>query len=98
MKINVTQMPETKVFTDRFKRYTQTFPNGYPVHVRCVWNCKDCGVEVGGYFGNRVYGNHSTGLCASCEDKKDPLVQMCIAQTGMTPKDYQTRHKVAWNE
>jgi hypothetical protein len=34
MKIEVTQLPETKLWTDRYKQYTMTFPNGYPVPVR----------------------------------------------------------------
>lgn len=96
--IEITQLPETKTYTDRFKRYTATYPNGYPVHVRRVWNCSDCGVEVGGHFGNKVYGDHSKGLCAACVDKDDPIVQMCIAQTGMTPSAYQTKWGHAWDE
>lgn len=32
------------------------------------------------------------------EDYEAELVAMCVAQTGMTPSDYQARHKRAWNE
>lgn len=31
-------------------------------------------------------------------DYEAELEAMCVAQTGMTPADYQTRHGMAWNE
>jgi hypothetical protein len=98
MTIDVVQLPEQKVWRDAYKQYTMTYPLGFPVHVRRIWNCSQCGVEVGGFFGNKVYGDAKLGLCQDCQDKNDPIVQMCIAQTGMTPRDYQKRHKAAWNE
>lgn len=98
MNIIITQLPETKTFTDRFKQYTVTYPDGYPVYVRRVWKCSDCGTEVGGYFGNGVYGDAKIGLCQACQDKNDPVVQMCVYMTGLTPRNYQKKHGVAWNE
>jgi len=96
--INVTVIPETKIFTSMGKTYISSYPNGYPINVRNPWHCNNCGVEVGGHFGNKVYGDKSQGLCNGCIEKDDPIVQLCIAQTGMTPNEYQRRHGVAWNE
>jgi len=98
MKINVVHIPESKTFTSMGKTYKSTYPNGYPITVRNSWHCNSCGNEVGGYFGNKVYGDKSLGLCNDCIEKNDPLTQLCIAQTGMTPSEYQRRHGVAWNE
>jgi hypothetical protein len=98
MNITVTQLPETKEFESMGKRYRSTYPNGYPVSVRCVWHCSECNVEVGGYFGNKVYGNKVLGMCAKCVDLHDPIAQICYEQTGMSPTDYQQKHGRAWNE
>lgn len=98
MVIEVKQLPETKVWKDAFKQYTATYPNGYPVTVRRVWSCSNCGIEVGGHFGNGVYGDHSKGLCNGCIEKSDEIVQLAVAQTGLTPREYQKKHGVAWNE
>lgn len=98
MKIDIVQAPDTKDIISGHKRVEVTYYNGVPVRVRVVKHCKNCGVEIGGYFGNGVYGYYGTRMCQSCGEENDPLVQMCVAQTGMTPRTYQERHKVAWNE
>lgn len=98
MKINVIYIPDTKVWRDAYKQYTVSYPDGFPVKVRRTWHCNDCKVEVGGYFGNKVYGNIKSGLCKTCEGKQDSNVQRCLQTTGMTPSAYQSRRKVAWNE
>jgi len=61
-------------------------------------HCKNCNVEIGGYFGNKVYRWRKTDLCMACGEAQDPVVQMCVAQTGMTPREYQTKYGRAWNE
>lgn len=98
MTIEITQMPETKEWTAYGKQYRATYPNGFPVNVRQITHCGNCGVEIGGFFGNKVYRYENTNLCEFCGETNDPIVQMCIRQTGLTPKEYQKRHKVAWNE
>lgn len=98
MNIEITQLPEEKVWHDAFKRYTMTYPKGYPVTVRRITNCEDCGIEIGGFFGNKVYRYHGTEKCKACGEKDEPASKMCIAQTGMTPIEYQREHKRAWNE
>lgn len=61
-------------------------------------HCKNCSVEIGGYFGNKVYRYHHTDLCVACGAAQDLIVQKCIALTGMTPKEYQNKYGKAWNE
>lgn len=98
MKIEVKYFPDTKVWKDAYKQYTRVYPDGYPVSVRRISHCESCGIEIGGYFGNKVYRHKNTKLCAPCGEKSDSLVQMAVAQTGLTPVAYQAKHGRAWNE
>jgi hypothetical protein len=61
-------------------------------------HCTNCNTEIGGYFGNKVYRWGNTDLCNSCGEANDPIVQMCVAQTGMTPREYQAKYRRAWND
>ncbi len=61
-------------------------------------HCANCKIEIGGYFGNKVYRWRQTDLCFTCGEVPDPTAQQCIAQTGMNPSGYQKKYRRAWND
>lgn len=59
--------------------------------------CTNCAIEIGGYFGNKLFRYKDTDLCENCGEAQDPIAQKCVAQTGMTPSEYQKKYGRAWN-